>query len=445
MVRAAAVLSLLVLVGVMACLPGCQSYSSPTVSSPSVPVSTASTESPDLLPVNKVPELATETPSTATPVLWPTSTSASPERVLHTVAAGENLTSIARQYGVTPEEIRQFNQLADSDLIIEAQVLRIPTGSEIENLVTALAAASPTPTQLTGPSDEFPLSNALAEYTIPSLRNRPYDGGVITKEDLVLSIAEYEQWQVSYDSDGIYVTALMNVPAGVGPRPVIIVLHGGITQSAYTQGYGTREHCDFFARHGYLCLMPDYRSYNHTEGTGSPLKIPWTIDVMNLIAALPTLPEADSTRVGVLGHSRGGGIAEYIMVLSADVRAVSLYAPLSVDQAANWDIYVNKFGAEWPLQDAELYGSPTSNPEGYQLVSPGAFLGWVTMPVQIHHGSADGTLPVQWSRDLYEALKANGASVEYFEYDGAGHQFLGDDYGLFQQRNLEFFDQALMR
>ncbi len=383
------------------------------------------------------PPMAAVTFVTATPVIYPTSTF-DVEVIVHVVRQGETLTTIAALYGLTPDVLQAFNGLTDPDAIYVDQQLLIPVGGDIEGAIASLPTFTPSPTLVL--PDSIQATNPLAPYTIPALRARTYNGGRLVKEARTFSNSAYEQWQISYYSDDIYVTGLMDLPHGQGPWPVIIVLHGGVDQDSYEQGWGTSEHCEFFARHGYLCLMPDYRSYNHTQGSGSPLKIPWAIDVMNLIAALPTLPEADSARVGVLGHSRGGGIATYIMVLAPQVRAVSLYAPLHTDQAVNWDIYANTFGADWPILDAEVYGSPTSNPEGYRQVSPGTYLDWVAMPVIIHHGSADATIPVQWSRDLYNRLQQHGVTVEYYEYPGAGHTLIGEDYDLFLQRNLEFFD-----
>jgi uncharacterized protein len=62
------------------------------------------------------------------------------------------------------------------------------------------------------------------------------------------------------------------------------------------------------------------------------------------------------------------------------------------------------------------------------------------MPVQIHHGTADGTLPVRWSRDLAAQLEALGKVVEFYEYPGADHTFYGEDYSNLMQRTLDFFN-----
>lgn len=307
--------------------------------------------------------------------------------------------------------------------------------------VDAATLSTPDPIR---PTAEALLSagNALAGYSIPALIVREYDGGAIQKLELRYRDADYDQWSMEYMCDGLRLTGLVNIPTSdSGPWPVALVLHGGIDQSVYAQGDGTRNHADILARAGYIAFMPDYRSYNNTEGSGSPLKIPWAIDVMCLIDALPTLPEADPERIGVLGHSRGGGIASYLMVISDEIDAVALYAPLHSNQAIVWQRYDQVFDSTWPRFDAEVVGSPEANPDGYAMVSPSSYLELTSMPVQIHHGGEDSVLPVEWSRGLYETMLALGLDVEYFEYPGAGHTFYNADYDSFMRRVLEFFDR----
>ena len=45
--------------------------------------------------------------------------------VLHKVASGENLTSIARQYGVTVQELIELNDISTPSLIVTGHILKI--------------------------------------------------------------------------------------------------------------------------------------------------------------------------------------------------------------------------------------------------------------------------------------------------------------------------------
>ena len=53
---------------------------------------------------------------------------------LHRVAAGETITALAAQYGISPYLLRQTNKLACSDCLIVGQLLRIPQSSVTTNL-----------------------------------------------------------------------------------------------------------------------------------------------------------------------------------------------------------------------------------------------------------------------------------------------------------------------
>lgn len=55
----------------------------------------------------------------------------------HTVAKGETLTQIAKQYGVSVDEIEQLNKIGDAKKLQAGQTIKIP--------VTSAASPSPTP------------------------------------------------------------------------------------------------------------------------------------------------------------------------------------------------------------------------------------------------------------------------------------------------------------
>ena len=42
-------------------------------------------------------------------------------------------------------------------------------------------------------------------------------------------------------------------------------------------------------------------------------------------------------------------------------------------------------------------------------------------PIQLHHSVDDTEVPVKFSQDLYQALRAAGLPAEYYEYPGDDH------------------------
>ncbi len=325
-------------------------------------------------------------------------------------------------------------------------------------------AATPIPTSSTPPAEGLPAGadplygdpvwlltplpiptatpDPLAPYTIPALAARRYGEGDILVREVVGERLPFHRYVVEYPSDGLTVTALANVPFGQGPFPVVVILHGYIPPEVYERGADSLPVADFFAGRGYAAIMPDYRGYAGTAGGPNPLRIPYAIDVLNLIESLDTLDVLDESQVGIIGHSMGGGAATYVMVLSERVRAVVLYAPMSADQAVNWR-YIGEVWAPYWMQTytARHYGSPHTNPRGYAQISPINYLDRVHAPVQIHHGTADDQVPFEWSRDLAIRLSEAGADVALFAYEGAGHTFTGADWLLFLERSYAFMEE----
>ncbi len=302
-----------------------------------------------------------------------------------------------------------------------------PTASVAPDLtVTPTATATPDP---------------LTPYTIEALAARSYGESDILVRTVINTTLPFHQYIVEYESDGIPVTALANIPYGDGPFPVLIVLHGYIPPEDYFPGLDSRTLGDPYALEGYAVFMPDYRGYAGAAGGPNPLRIPYVVDVMNLIESLDTLDVLDENRVGVIGHSMGGGVASYVMVLSGRVDAVALYGSMSADQAVNWRYIGETWAPWWMEQTAAAIGSPETNPRGYHDISPIHYLDRVRVPVQIHHGDRDDQVPVEWSRDLAARLAAAGADVTYYEYPFAGHTFTGRERELLLERTLAFFDE----
>ncbi len=102
------------------------------VTSPPAEVPAVATATPPATPTRTVAPTSTPTPTptqilTSTPTAeTPTATITPEPAVRHTVAAGEVLSAIAAQYGVTVDAIMEANELADPNRLEVGQVLIIP-------------------------------------------------------------------------------------------------------------------------------------------------------------------------------------------------------------------------------------------------------------------------------------------------------------------------------
>ncbi|MER3544630.1 MAG: peptidase [Chloroflexota bacterium] len=301
---------------------------------------------------------------------------------------------------------------------------------------SATATPQPTDTPTTTAAPDL-----LAALSIEALRARSYPGGPIAIVRTLEVTPAFTRAQIAYPSDGLRITGIMNIPSGAGPFPVIILNHGYVTPPSVSGTY-LRDYADYYASWGYLTISPDYRGYGGSDEGDNAFRIGYAIDVLNLVSSVQTLPQADASRIGMWGHSMGGGISTYVMVIDPRVKAFVLYAAMSADAAENWRHIRTMWDRSGPDEWAQwIGGTPDELPEVYARLSPIHYLEYVRAPVSIHHGEADDQVPPAWSADLARRLQGVGAIVEYYSYPGAPHSFRGDDWRLFMERTLAFFDR----
>jgi dipeptidyl aminopeptidase/acylaminoacyl peptidase len=90
----------------------------------------------------------------------------------------------------------------------------------------------------------------------------------------------------------------------------------------------------------------------------------------------------------------------------------------------------------------ETYGSPDENPAFYAAISPNNYLSDLSGPVQLHHGTADTTVPVEYSESLLTQIEAVGKPVELYIYIGDNHN-ISVNFATAMDRSVQFFDTYL--
>jgi dienelactone hydrolase len=148
-----------------------------------------------------------------------------------------------------------------------------------------------------------------------------------------------------YPSGNLRIEAYLYKPEGKGPFPVVIYNHGsrpGNERAERPFAYVGK----MLAASGYLVLVPERRGYGKSEGTpfvegigddrGSRYVVRLQQEADDVIAAAEfakTLPDADASRIAVIGWSFGGIVSVFAASRSALFRVV-------VDQAGgalSWD------------------------------------------------------------------------------------------------------------
>jgi dipeptidyl aminopeptidase/acylaminoacyl peptidase len=290
--------------------------------------------------------------------------------------------------------------------------------------------------------------------SIEALRQGEYPGSDLVIEQELSDGSNYRRYIASYKSEGLKIYGLLTVPKNTKPDsgfPVIIFNHGYIPPNEYKTTEKYIAYTDAFSRNGYILFRPDYRGHGNSEGeaTGAYGSNAYTIDVLNALASVKRLPEADPARVGMWGHSMGGFITLRSMVTSKDIKAGVIWAGVVGDyndMLNNWhhrDLPPRALptGARrWRQILSEQFGSPQTNPEFWNSLSANTYLGDISGPVQLHHGTGDTSVPVAFSEELETQLKGLGKEVELYSYPGDDHN-LSNNFSTAINRSVQFMDK----
>jgi dipeptidyl aminopeptidase/acylaminoacyl peptidase len=259
-------------------------------------------------------------------------------------------------------------------------------------------------------------------FSVEVLRANTYGKGELSVEYAWENQPEFTRYYITYPSDDLTIHGFINIPVGKGPFPIIIALHGYIPPSEYkTRDYSTR-YADALAQNGYIVLHPNMRGF--PPSTSIPRRgdslTGYTTDVLNLIALVRRqagkegiFKNADFSRMGIWGHSLGGGVALRVLSILPEIKAAVIYASVS-----------------------QRYSNASTGYTVYDLAGSSAAF-------SLHHGEEDKTVPPSWTKALNQQLLDLGKKVEYFTYPGQPHTFYGQSDTLFIRRMVDFFFKYL--
>ena len=241
---------------------------------------------------------------------------------------------------------------------------------------------------------------------------------------------------VSHDVDGVtHYGAVINEAALVGPAPVLVYSHGGDAGTDVDDLLALFPFVGDLAAQ-FVWVVPSFRAEPLAWGTtvwpsDGPAS-PWDRDVDDALSllevALKIEAAADEERVGVLGFSRGAGVAMLMAARDARVdRVVEFFGPTDFFGPFVQDVFGEALrgtprdlpGLTYldetfiqPLKRGELTIAQV-RPE---LIRRSAVLYADRLPaLQLHHGRLDLTVEVSQAESLIETMQKLGRGEPDFQ------------------------------
>jgi len=318
-----------------------------------------------------------------------------------------------------------------------------PTATATTPSGSPTAGATPTPTTAPSPTP-FPVS-------LPAYFEREADGGDLRLGNVRERTAAYTSYDASYRSGHLTVTGVLNVPAGRGPFPGVVLAHGYIDPASYESGQGMTRERGYLASQGFVAFHVDYR--NHAGSDVDPLaarrlRIGYALDVINAVQALRRSPRVpvDDDRIALMGRSMGGGVVYKALEIAPGlVSAASAWASVSSLENENFDHFIRDDGDRDPLVRfvEREYGLPgqRGSAKFWRQISARPYFDRITEPLLVVHGSSDSTCPPAWSRASYRALRAADVYAQLAWYPDE-HAF-GPSFFAAMRRTTRFFRAQL--
>ncbi|MFH1840728.1 MAG: dienelactone hydrolase family protein [Candidatus Shapirobacteria bacterium] len=284
---------------------------------------------------------------------------------------------------------------------------------------------------------------SLERYAFDYLQKRIFVGSEIKKEKLIKKEAGYTSWLFSYVSDDKKVTGQLNLPDKSDKLPVVVLLRGYADEEIYFTGLGTRKAAGVLAQNGFITLAPDFLDFGGSEAGYSDIleaRFHKPVEVLDLLASIKDLLEADADKIFLWGHSNGGQIALSVLEITRAAYPTVLWAPVTTAFPESVTQYVGEMDDQG-LKVQKRLDEFLQNYEAkkYSITN---YLADIKAPIQIHQGGRDDLVTRAQTEDFYDTFKPLHPYTWYYDYPRSDHNFTAD-WDLVMRRTLEFYQKYL--
>jgi len=292
----------------------------------------------------------------------------------------------------------------------------------------------------------------LEKYYFENLRERSYPGSEVNLEKQLAfregnpasipGVYTYTSWLFSFISDGKKVTGMANIPNKEGKMPVVVMLRGYADDEIYFTGLGTRKAAGVLAENGFITLAPDFLGFGSSDSPPEDVleaRFTRPITVLNLIASIKSLPQADEERLFLWGHSNGGQIALSVLEISQRNIPTTLWAPVTMAFPRSVLNYMDDYENLDEL-GKQVYNRIREFSQNYEpeKVSIAAYFQDIQAPIQVHQGGSDYLVKEEQTDQFVQKMRDLNKEITYFTYPKSDHN-LKEDWDEVVKRDIEFF------
>ncbi len=290
----------------------------------------------------------------------------------------------------------------------------------------------------------------LEKYTIENLATSKLEEGNIQIEEAISEEDDFTSYLFSLefkpslkDREIKKVTGQLNIPTEKGEYPIIVMFRGYVDQEIYETGIGTRKSAAVFAQNGFITIAPDFLGYADSDIQAENIfesRFQTYTAALSILRSLDSIPGWDGINIFLWGHSNGGQVALTVLEITGNNYSTVLWAPVTksfpysilyyTDESEDKGKYIRRELAKFEnLYDVEQYSIDN-------------YLERINAPIQLHQGTSDNAIPIEWTNEFVDILNELEKETTYYTYPGANHNMV-PSWNTVVERNLVFFNKYL--
>lgn len=294
------------------------------------------------------------------------------------------------------------------------------------------------------------LPKPLDKYTIQNLSAAQIPEEKIVLGETLKETTDFTSYLFNFSLDPTLknatkkkVTGLVNIPKGQGPFPLIVMFRGYVDQKLYKTGTGTQRAGEYFAQNGFMTIAPDFLGYAGSDPEAENIfesRFQTYVTALTLLNSLDSISGWNGVNVFIWGHSNGGQIALTTLEITEKPIPTTLWAPVSKPFPYSVLYYTDESEDRGKLIRREL--SKFEQAYDPDLYAIDLYYDRINASIQLHQGTNDDAVPVDWSDTLSKSLEELEKDITYYKYGGADHN-LNPSWNVVAARDVSFFKKHL--